>query len=221
VALGKIYEMRNSLAATIRSVLLLSLPAAIGLVILREPIVTMLYQRGEFTEYSTMLVSWALLWYGIGLVSHSVVEILARAFYSLHDTITPVIVGVFAMSFNVGFSYLFAAWFNRIGWLPHGGLALANTVATTIEMIGLLYFMRKKLEKLEGITIIQTLLKVLVAITIMSISLWIWMIKMNDQPAWLTAVGGIVIGAIVYGITLFVLKEEGVKSLLNMIKQKL
>lgn len=221
VALGKIDEMRNSLASTIRSVLLLSFPAAVGLILLRKPIVTMLYQRGEFTAYSTILVSWALLWYGIGLVSHSVVEILARAFYSLHDTLTPVLVGALAMSLNIGFSYLFAAWFAKMGWLPHGGLAFANSVATTLEMAGLLYFMRKKLKRLEGLNIIRTFLKVIVATLIMSISIWIWITKMASQPAWLVATGGIVIGGIVYGLLLLLLKVEEVKSLLKIIQQKI
>ena len=107
VALGKLDEMRSSLASTIRAVLLLSLPASIGLVLLREPIIRLLYQGGRFDVRSTELVAWALLWYAAGLVGHCVVEIVSRAFYALHDTKTPVIVGVLAMSLNIGFSLLF------------------------------------------------------------------------------------------------------------------
>jgi len=143
-ARGKLDEVRSSLAASLRGVLLLSIPASIGLILLREPIITLLYQRGEFTEHSTTLVAWALLWYAAGLVGHSVLEVLARAFYALHDTKTPVIVGVIAMSLNVVFSFAFAALFKQIGWMPHGGLALANSLATALETIALLVLMRRE-----------------------------------------------------------------------------
>ncbi|MCK5429578.1 MAG: murein biosynthesis integral membrane protein MurJ, partial [Anaerolineales bacterium] len=149
-ALGKLNEMRHSLASSLRGVLLLSLPASLGLILLRKPLIVLLYQRGEFDSRSTELVAWALLWYAVGLVGHSVVEIVSRAFYALHDTKTPVFVGIAAMSLNVVFSYAFSALFFRIGWLPHGGLALANSLATALEMLGLLYLMRGRLNGIEG-----------------------------------------------------------------------
>jgi len=62
--------------------LLLSIPATVGLILLRQPVIVLLYQRGEFDETSTQLVAWALLWFVAGLVGHTLVEILSRAFYS-------------------------------------------------------------------------------------------------------------------------------------------
>ena len=105
---------------TLRVVLLLVIPAAAGLILLRFPLVELLYQRGEFTARSTELVAWALLWFAVGLVGHALVEILSRAFYALHDTRTPVTVGVMAMGLNIVFSLLFTDLFTRIGWMPHG-----------------------------------------------------------------------------------------------------
>ena len=126
VALGKINELRGALAGTLRGILLLAIPATVGLILLRFPLIQFLYEDGvEFTAHSTELVAWALLWYAAGLVGHSLVEILARAFYALHDTRTPVLVGALAMALNVVFSLLFSAWFAQAGWMPHGGLALA------------------------------------------------------------------------------------------------
>ena len=150
VARGELGNMRISLAATLRGVLLLSLPATFGLILLREPVIDLLFQHGEFTAQSTDMVAWALLWYTVGLVGHSVVEIVARAFYALHDTKTPVFVGVVAMSLNLVFSLAFSALFTWLGWMPHGGLALANSLATFLEMVGLLVFMRRRLGGLEG-----------------------------------------------------------------------
>jgi putative peptidoglycan lipid II flippase len=150
VARGKPDEMRASLAATLRGVLLLAVPASLGLMLLRGPLIGLLYQGGAFGDSSVELVSWALLWYAAGLVGHSVVEIVSRAFYALHDTRTPVAVGVAAMLLNLGFSLLFSALFTGWGLPPHGGLALANSLATFLEMVGLLYLMRRRLNGLGG-----------------------------------------------------------------------
>ena len=70
--------------------------------------VSLIYQGGQFGVQSSSLVSWALLWYAAGLVGHSVVEIFSRAFYALHNTKTPVLVGVAAMSLNLFFSIRFS-----------------------------------------------------------------------------------------------------------------
>src|ERR1041385_9185977 len=106
-ALGKVDEMRTSLAASLRGILLMTLPASIGLMILRIPLVSILYERGKFSEHDVQLVAWALLWYAAGLIGHNSLEVLTRAFYAQHDTKTPVIVGVLAMGSNVVFSILF------------------------------------------------------------------------------------------------------------------
>ncbi len=145
VARGEYAEMRTSLVSTLRGVLLLALPATLGLILLRQPLVVLLYQGGAFDARSTAMVTWALLWYAAGLVGHCMVEVLSRAFYALHDTRTPVAIGVIAMSLNIGLSLFFAQLFRQIGWMPHGGLALANSLATFLEMLGLLYFMRRRL----------------------------------------------------------------------------
>jgi putative peptidoglycan lipid II flippase len=151
-ALGKLDEMRASLATSIRGVIFLALPASIGLILLREPIVAMLYQRGEFDARMTSLVAWALLWYAAGMVGHSVLEVLTRAFYAQHDTRTPVIVGAIAMGLNVIFSFAFSALFENIGWMPHGGLALANSLATALEVTALLIIMRTRLNGINELS---------------------------------------------------------------------
>jgi putative peptidoglycan lipid II flippase len=197
-ALGKLDEMRTALANSLKGALLLSMPASLGLILLRQSLVTLLYQRGAFDENSTRLVAWALLWYAAGLVGHAIVEILSRAFYSLHDTKTPVFVGVVAMSLNVGFSYLFSAIFLEIGWLPHGGLALANTFATALEAGGLILLMRNRLGSLEGQNIISSVLPGMVAAILMSMGLWVWLVWTKDLPAWFVGVGGILLGCAIY-----------------------
>ncbi|MCK5315320.1 MAG: murein biosynthesis integral membrane protein MurJ [Anaerolineales bacterium] len=220
-ALGKLNEMRHSLASSLRGVLLLSLPASLGLILLRKPLIVLLYQRGEFDSRSTELVAWALLWYAVGLVGHSVVEIVSRAFYALHDTKTPVFVGIAAMSLNVVFSYAFSALFFRIGWLPHGGLALANSLATALEMLGLLYLMRGRLNGIEGKSLLVGGFQAVAGTAVMSIGLWFWLRQTTNLPDWQVVIGGIVIGATLYALAMLVLRVKEARSLTKAIQGRI
>lgn len=212
-ARGRLEEMRVSLAATLRGVLFLAIPASLGLILLRQPIVALIYQRNEFTAESTSLVAWALLWYAAGLVGHSVVEVVSRAFYALHDTKTPVAVGVAAMSLNLVFSLLFSAGFARIGWMPHGGLALANSLATFLEMIGLLVLMRRRLNGLEGKTVWRSALQAGLAAAAMGSVLGLWLANAGSSSTAILALGGVALGGAAYGLVLAAL---GGRELLRM-----
>ena len=200
---------------------LLAIPASIGLILLREPIVALMLQYGKFTEASTQLISWALLWYAAGLVGHCVVEILARAFYAMHDTKTPVLVGAVAMALNVGFSLLFSAWFERIGWMPLGGLALANSLATGLEAVGLLFLMRHKLGGLEGRRVLKGTSQAVLATITMVLVVWGWMGLTNSRQAWLVGGGGVVLGSLVYGLVVLALKVPEVQSVINLLRRRL
>lgn len=203
-SLGRLDELRGSLAASLRGVLLLSAPAAAGLIILREPIVALLYQRGQFDAQMTALVSWALLWYAAGLVGHAMLEVLTRAFYAQHDTRTPVIVGVFAMGLNVALSFAFAALFTRVGWMPHGGLALANSVATALEMGALYVLMRKRLGAMDGQGVGLGLLHALMGTAVLSAAVVLF--SQLELPAWSAAIGGVTLGAAAYLIVMRLLR---------------
>ena len=221
VAAGKLEEMRSSFTSTLRMILFLSIPAMVGLILLREDIVRLLYQRGEFTETSTMLVAWALLWYALGLVGHCIVEITSRAFYAQHDTKTPVLVGVAAMSLNLLLSILFSRLFTLLGWLPHGGLALANSTATFLEALVLLYFMQKRMHGLDGQFLLSGISKAFVAVTAMGLCVFTCMQFNWGTPYWLQVIATIILAALLYGIVLYVLKVDEVKSLLRAIKGRL
>ena len=193
VAQGQMDAMRRSLAATLRGVVFLSLPAAVGLILLRKPVVAVLFQRGAFDAHSTELVAWALLWYAAGLVAHSVVEIVSRAFYALHDTKTPVLVGSVAMSLNLALSFAFVALFRRVGWMPHGGLALANSVATTLEMVGLLVLMRRRLGGLQGRETLTGVLQATAATLVMALALG-WGLRVGVGFSLLLRVTALILG---------------------------
>jgi putative peptidoglycan lipid II flippase len=214
-ARGNLDEMRASLAATLRGVILLSLPASLGLILLRFPIVALLFERGEFDAHSTSLVAWALLWYGAGLVGHSVVEVVSRAFYALHDTKTPVVVGVIAMSLNVAFSIAFAAWFAQTGLPPHGGLALGNSLATALEMVALLALMARRLDGLEGRNIWVGGLQAGAATLGMSLALLGWLNATAGASVWLLGLGGIAVGGLAYAILIYAQRVPEARDLMR------
>lgn len=218
---GRLDELRRSLAATLRGVLLLSIPASLGLIFLRHPVTALLFQYREFDARSTDLVAWALLWYTAGLVGHSLVEILSRAFYALHDTRTPVTVGVLAMSLNVAFSLAFSAWFTAQGWLPHGGLALANSLATGLECLALLWLMARRLGGLQGTHILAGTLHALLAGAAMSAALLGWLTAASRAPLWLVVAVGILLGAVVYALVLSLLRTPELASLFGYLRSRL
>ena len=150
-------EMRNVLSATLRAVFYISIPASVGLYILRVPLVQLLFQRGVFDAHSTDAVAWALQFYAIALCAHAALEIVTRAFYALHDTATPVAVGVAAMIGNILLSLLL------IGPLSYAGLALANSLATITEVLALLWIIRGRMNGLEDRTLGLSLVRILLA----------------------------------------------------------
>ncbi|MHB8778693.1 MAG: murein biosynthesis integral membrane protein MurJ [Anaerolineales bacterium] len=220
-ALGQKDEMRASLASSMRGILFMAIPASVGLILLRKPLVSFLFQRGEFDEQDVQLTAWALLWYAAGIVGHSVMEILTRAFYAQHDTRTPVIIGTIAMGLNVVFSIAFANLFTSIGWMPHGGLALANSLATALEATVLFIVMRKRLSGIEGGHVWHGVIPSVVAATGMGLSLYGWLYFGNNLSAWVLAPIGVIIGSGVYLAALFILRVPELTYIANGVLRRL
>lgn len=220
-ALGQTDEMRASLAASLRGVILLALPASIGLMLLREPLTALLYQRGQFDERDAQIVSWALLWYAAGIVGHSIMEILTRAFYAQHDTKTPVIIGTVAMGLNVVFSIVFSKLFTSIGWMPHGGLALANSFATALEATTLFIVMRKRLNGIEGSHILRGVLPSLLGAFAMSLCLFGWLYFGRNVRVWILAPVGVMIGGGVYFAALWSMHVPELQYLVGGVLRRL
>ncbi|HET90294.1 MAG TPA: murein biosynthesis integral membrane protein MurJ, partial [Chloroflexi bacterium] len=174
VAQGRWAEMRSTLAATWRAVFFLCLPATVGLILLGRPLVALLFERGAFEASSTDAVAWALAFYALGLIGHAGLEIVARAFYALHDTCTPVWVGGVAMGLNVALSLTLPGLFGHVGWPAHAGLALANSAATLVELALLLGLIRRRIGGLEGRRTLMALVKSGVAAAVMGAALLGW-----------------------------------------------
>ena len=220
-ATGQRAEMRAALAAILRGVLLLAVPASVGLVLLRRPIVALIYQRGAFTAASTELVAWALLFYGLGLVGHSLVEIVTRAFFALQDTRTPTLLTTLAMVFNLIFSLLFSLLFSRLGWMPHGGLALANSLATALEAAGLLVLMRRRLEGLDGARSWRAAAQAGLAALGMGLALALWLTLTSGVHSAVVALGGVAVGAGVYFAVLLLLRVPEAQWIVSLAARRL
>jgi putative peptidoglycan lipid II flippase len=220
-AQGKLDDLRKTLASALRGVILLSVPATAGLIILSVPLITFLYQRGEFTAETTKLVAWALVWYASGLVFHSVLEVLVRAYYAMHDTKTPVLVGAAAMALSIGLSLVFAPLFEHIGWMPHGGLALAVSVATGLEVTTLYLLMRKRLNGIHGTEIATGFGAASLGTLGLIATLILWLRIRAAGHVTITALGGVALGGMVYGLVLILLRVPEVRSLFGIIKKRL
>jgi putative peptidoglycan lipid II flippase len=213
VARGEISALRNSLTAALRGVLLLAIPATLGLILLRQSLITFLFQRGNFTSLSTEMTAWALLWYTAGLVFHCVLEILVRAFFALHDTKTPAIVSAGAMGLNILFCFAFSTLFSRIGWMPLGGLAFAISFSTAIETTTLFLLLRKRLHGIQGKELAKGTIAAVIGTLGMSAAIIFWLQSSQHYSAALTTLVGVAIGGIIYGLLLLLLRVPELKSL--------
>lgn len=139
-ALAHREEVRRLFGLAWRMILFLTLPAAVGLATLSESVIALFFQRGDFTATSTVMTAAALLFFAIGLPGHATTEIVARVFYALHDTRTPVAAAIGAMLLNLGLSLTLMQTD-----LNYRGLALANGVAALAEAAVLLWLVRRRI----------------------------------------------------------------------------
>jgi putative peptidoglycan lipid II flippase len=153
----------NSLKRALIGLLMIILPFSVGLIILREPIVRLVFERGAFDVTATTLTAVALLFYTLGLPALSLRQVVLRAYYALQDTKTPMKIGVLTVVINIVLNLIL------IRYLAHGGLALATSIATTISFLLLIWYLRKKIGSIAGMSMIISGAKMLVASLIMGL----------------------------------------------------
>jgi putative peptidoglycan lipid II flippase len=221
VAAGEAAAMRAAFGLVLRMVFFLTIPAAVGLWVLGVPLIRVLLERGEFGAESTALVAVALRAYAIGLTAHAAVEISVRAFYALHNTWTPVLIGVAAMTLNIGLSLW---WVQRF---DHAGLALANSAATTLEMFGLFWLLRRRMGGLQASRLLRTVARSLAAAAAMAGVVWVWIAWVERQAwvasgtaAWIEALGGMALAVAVYGVVALLLGSEEIAPLRAALRRR-
>ncbi len=228
-ARGEQAAFRHTLRTAMQALFYLTFPATIGLILLRQPLVQMLFMRGAFDARAVAMVSWALAWYAVGLIAHSELEVVTRAFYALHDTATPVWVGGAAMALNAVLSVALVWTFRWIGlryfapayqeWMSLGGLALANSLATTLETMTLTCLLRHRLGGLGGRQLGATGWRVIVGGMAMGSALVAFLGLPMCNP-WLRGIGGIALGALVFTTVTALLRSPEARLMIETARRR-
>jgi putative peptidoglycan lipid II flippase len=159
-------EMRSTLSWGLRLMLMLSVPATVGLIVLAGPVVRLIFERGDFTAESTAMTAAALAFYAPGIVGYSIVKIASPSFYSLQDARTPMIVSVIAIGVNLGLNL----WLNAL--MGFRGLALGSSIAANLNAVLLLWLLARRIEGIEARRVTLSLLKILAASLAMAAAVW-------------------------------------------------
>jgi putative peptidoglycan lipid II flippase len=168
VARGETSEFLATVNQAIRAILLLCIPSAMGMFLLAEPMTFLLWGGDEFGVQGIRAAGFALVFFAWGVLGISLMQILNRAFYSLHDTITPVILGVSMVLVNIPLAWTLA----KFTPLKYGGVALSTTLTTTVACLVLMALLRKRLGGLQGRALLIMATKVLAASAVMGIVIY-------------------------------------------------
>ena len=149
VTRGRMDRVRNIIQDTLRSILFMSIPSSVGLIVLGLPIIQVLLQHGAFTLDNAISTAIPLAFFAVGLTGLASVEILTRSFYALRDSKTPVTVSISQFILKIALSLLLI---NAAGWGLQwglGGLALSTSIAGLLEAFALLWLLQERIEGLE------------------------------------------------------------------------
>jgi putative peptidoglycan lipid II flippase len=166
--------LKNTFAHAMNFTLFITFPAMVGLMILTRPIIALLFERGAFDPQSTQMTAYALLCYAMGLWAFAAVRVIVSTFYALLDTKTPVMMATLSIIANIALSIVL------MGPMKHGGLALATSLSSMLNVFLLLWALRTKIGALNLKKIIESVLKSVVCSCIMGGCLW-WMLGALDM----------------------------------------
>lgn len=220
---GEFDKLRDDFSFVLRILFFMTIPAMVGLIALREPIVNILFQRGKFDYVATTGTTEALLFYSLGIWAIVAVRIVTVSFYSMQDTKTPVKSAIIALITNIILSLVF------MGPLKHSGLALANTIASAVNFTVLFFLLRARLGRLGGRNIVRSFIKIFIASSVMGLIGW-FIIKGWCAPAqctlWMESgrtvekagiLGGVIMLCVaVYFLIMYLMKSEELRYLISM-----
>ena len=204
----------------INIILLITIPATLGMIILVNPIVKLAFERGKFDAAATYMTASALIFTAIGLVGGSLGILLSNIYYSLQDTRTPVIYGIVSLVINISFNLLL------IKPMAHRGLALATSISSTLKSILLIYSLKKKLGSFGFMKSLKCGLKSLTASLIMGIvvlflcSTLFLKIGSGTLPEIMCLLISIGTGALIYLILIYAFKTEETEWAIKLVKER-
>lgn len=166
-AQGNLEEFRRTLSRSLGMVFLLTIPSSIGLAVLGEAMIGVIYEGGKFHAYDTHQTAVALSFYAVGLAGYSAIKVLAPAFYALNDSRTPMLVSLMSIAIN----YAVASTMVRTGTLGHAGLALATSVVALANFTALFWLLRNRLGGIHGRALASSVARILGAAGVMGLLL--------------------------------------------------
>jgi len=215
-------EMRGILADSLGLVLFLGLPATALLALLAEPYVAILFERGLFDAEATALVATALRFYAFGLIALTALEVVARGFYALSDTLTPVLSG----GLQIAVMWALSLWFRdslfpALGWLPLGGLALSFSLSNILEVGLLLWLLRRRLGGLDGRALLSGTARMGAATLAMSAAIVAAVAPLPAGAIWARALVGTAAGGLVYLLACWLLRVAELRQLVGLARRRL
>jgi putative peptidoglycan lipid II flippase len=221
-AIGDTAAFRSALAHGLRLVMLLTIPAAIGLIILARPIISVIYEHGRFTPEATRQTADALQFYAIGLAAYSALKVLAPAFYAIDKRYLPMIVSILSIMTNFALNWFFTF---RMG-LGHRGLALSTSVVALINFLLLYIMMRRHTGRLETGLLFTTLAKVFVAGAALAGICWLaldFLFGRGDLSPWAKAIDLVItigVGMVTFFGTAFLLRVHEVRDVVDLLRRR-
>ena len=212
--------VRDSFAYTLKFVFFITIPAMVGLIVLRQPVVALLFERGAFGREATLLTVNAVLYYSIGLWAVSGVRIVVFTFYALKDTKTPVYAAVISIIANILLGVIL------MGPMGHAGLALALSLASMLNFGLLMRVLNIKLGPLKQSGIAKSVCKNVICSVIMGIAVWtvaLYIIPSGTEslPGQIIGLmGSILTGLVIYGVFSMIFKTAEIKRVLNLVLLK-
>ena len=205
-------SFENSLEKGLGIIMLLAVPAAVGLMVLRIPIVRLLFEHGAFTADDTLMTASSLLFYAVGLIAYSLIMVLLRVFFAFRDVKVPVIAGLGGILANILVSVL------TVGVMGHKGLALATTAASTVNMLIFFLFIRKHLPEMVFRPFLFSCAKIIAASLLMGIVVALICRLMAGCGDLLLISVSVIVAVMVYLILLIVFRIREGRWLKEMIR---
>ncbi|HEX2790386.1 MAG TPA: murein biosynthesis integral membrane protein MurJ [Steroidobacteraceae bacterium] len=193
---------RAELSRAMRLAFLLTVPSAVGLMMLAEPIISVLYQHGRFNAYQTAEAAGALRFYAIGLCGYAALKILVNAFYALDRRKTPMLVSFMAVALNLLFNWIFTF---GLGW-GHRGLAFSTGCVASLNFLVLYGLMRQQLKRLETRRMLAMLVKVAMASAALAAICWVsqhWLLADWATQGFISKLGSLLL-TVAVGVVVFV-----------------
>ncbi len=170
-AAGDFESLKDTFAFSMRIVSFITIPAAVGLVVLRGPIIQVLFEHGQFVASSTRLTSQALFYYAFGLPAFAAIKLIVPAFYSTHDTRLPVLVAAYTLALNIVLNVLCLRWLYPV--FRNGGPAFATVVAAYFNFFTLFALFRVRFGRVGTAPILASVARVAVCAAAMGVLCWL------------------------------------------------